>query len=215
MIKYVFNPFTNNLDAVNYTEAVAPKMAGIAVDGTAVNINYASFTPLVISGTDIEVTSPVNVVGSTTPLLAIITFRVQNPAAATAICAFKFRIYNVNDGVAVINTETTYQSYLLPASETAESTFTFHMFLMDSMCSDITFHLSYCFPISSSKESFWIDSFAISASIGAIDEREDVISDNSSGVMWSCSIVFDLFKDTIYSIQHYEAKDINQPTASI
>jgi hypothetical protein len=130
MIKYIFNPFTNNLDAVNYTEAVAPKMAGVAVDGTAVNINYTSFTPLVIAGIDIEVTSPVDVVGSATPLLAILTFRVQNPSTAGS-CAFKFRIYNVASGLAVNDTETMYQSYLLPASETAESTFTFHIFLTE------------------------------------------------------------------------------------
>jgi hypothetical protein len=131
MIKYIFNPFTNNLDAINYTEAVAPKMAGVAVDGTAVNVNYASYTPLIIGTTDIEVASPVNVVGSTTPLLAILTFRVQNPGVATQTGAFNFRIYNVNDGVAVNDTESMYQSYLLPSSETAETTFTYHIYLTE------------------------------------------------------------------------------------
>lgn len=131
MIKYVFNPFTNNLDAVNYTEAVAPKMAGVAASGTAVNVNYTSFFRLTVGGVDIEVESPVNVSGSVTPLLAIITFRVQNPGASTQIGAFNFRIFNSTDGVAVNNTETTYQSYMLPSSETAETTFTFHMFLTE------------------------------------------------------------------------------------
>lgn len=131
MIKYVFNPFTNNLDAVNYTEAVAPKMAGMHIDGTAVNVNYATYTLLTISGTDVEVASPVNVTGGTTDLLAIITFRVQNPAVSTATSAFKFRIYNSTDATALSVTETTYQAYLLPSSETAETTFTYHIYLAE------------------------------------------------------------------------------------
>lgn len=131
MIKYVFNPFTNNLDAVNYTESVAPKMAGMHIDGTAVNVNYATFTALTISGTNVEVSSPVNLTGGETDLVAIITFRVQNPGASSAVSAFKFRLFNDTDNLALNVTETTYQSYLLPSSETAETTFTYHIYLTE------------------------------------------------------------------------------------
>jgi hypothetical protein len=132
-MKFVFNPFTNNLDAIN--PSVSDTAVDFSVQGTASGlpdvVDWPTFQGVGDGGGAFVL---FDIVGSSSQprrnrAFVIVTCKVSSPKVVTDHCVFKYRLYcydPVNGDSVLNNSEGVYQAYMLPGSENAFNTFTFH-----------------------------------------------------------------------------------------